>query len=266
MVTQLLAFQWSLCFANKPHSWLGFVIVEFLTNVDVNACITKLDVDTQHFVSNGRSIGNIALVRSSPKLSINLNIRKTRTKGPRSKIRPRTSQKQQPSCNRKRVKNFLNHHYDHHHHHEHHPPPRKPTLWQRPPWKINLKNMEMVIFAKGWTTRSPWRRVGEQITCEEKNQRTLKKFCNKATSSTTNTKMWIFFWRKVWKKKMAMTNMKKDQTSNHWKTWKPNPSPIFVKKKSNQIGTKSHFCKIKIQIQLMLIPQKPLGMKIKGSS
>lgn len=75
-------------------------------------------------------------------------------KGPRSKIRPITPQKQQPSCNKKRVKNFLNHNYDHHHQ----SPPRRPTLWQWPPWKINSKNMEMVIFAKGWTTRSPWKK------------------------------------------------------------------------------------------------------------
>jgi hypothetical protein len=53
------------------------VIVEFLTSVDVDACITKLDVDTQYFVSNGRSIGNITLVGNSPKLSINLNLEKT---------------------------------------------------------------------------------------------------------------------------------------------------------------------------------------------
>jgi hypothetical protein len=44
------------------------VIIEFLTSVDVDTCITKLDVNTQHFVSNGRSIGNITLVGSSPKL------------------------------------------------------------------------------------------------------------------------------------------------------------------------------------------------------
>jgi hypothetical protein len=94
----------------------------------------------------------------------------------------------------------------------------------------------------------------------------LTKFCKKATSSTTNTKMWIFFLGKVWERKMAMTNMKQDQTSNHWKTWKPKPSPIFGKKNQNQIGTKFHFCKIKIQIELILIPQKPLGTKIKSSS
>jgi hypothetical protein len=53
------------------------VIVELLTSIDVEACITKLDVDTQHFVCNGRSIGNITLIGSSPKLSINLNLKKT---------------------------------------------------------------------------------------------------------------------------------------------------------------------------------------------
>jgi hypothetical protein len=53
------------------------VIVEILTSVDVDACITKLDIDTQHFVSNGSSIGNITLVGSSPKLSMNLNLKKT---------------------------------------------------------------------------------------------------------------------------------------------------------------------------------------------
>jgi hypothetical protein len=125
------------------------VIVEFLTSVDVDACITKLNVDPQHFVFNGRSIGNITLVGSFPKLSINLNLKKTRMKGPSSKIRPKTSQKLQPSCNKKRVKNFLNHHYDHRHHREHYPPPRRPTLSQQPSQKINSKNMEMVNFAKG---------------------------------------------------------------------------------------------------------------------
>jgi hypothetical protein len=59
------------------------VIVEFLTSVDVDACITRLVVETQHFVSNGRSIGNITLVGSSPKLSININLKKTQMNGPR---------------------------------------------------------------------------------------------------------------------------------------------------------------------------------------
>jgi len=75
-----------------------------------------------------------------------------------------------------------------------------------------------------------------------------------------------FFLKKIVKEKNGNDTNETRPNIKPLKNMKTKSKSYFCKKKSNQIGTKSHFCKIKIQIELTLIPQKPLGTKIKGSS
>jgi hypothetical protein len=76
-----------------------------------------------------------------------------------------------------------------------------------------------------------------------------------------------FFWKKSVKEKNGNDEHETRPNIKPLKNMKTKTKSYFWKKNNqNQIGTKSHFCKIKIQIELILIPKKPLGMKIKGSS
>jgi len=62
----------------------------------VSTCVDVGDPKTnaQQFVSNGGLVGNIAFIRSSPNPSMNLNPKKTLTRGPMSRIASRTSRRQ----------------------------------------------------------------------------------------------------------------------------------------------------------------------------
>lgn len=67
MASQLLAFQKSLCFANKTHQSPKFVVVEFSANVIIDTWALEIKVYPNYSISNGRSMGNIICVGSSLK-------------------------------------------------------------------------------------------------------------------------------------------------------------------------------------------------------
>jgi len=65
------------------------VVVEFSIGVDGGDPKTN----PQQFVSNGGLVGNITFIRNSPNPSMNLNPKKTLTRGPMSRITSRTSRR-----------------------------------------------------------------------------------------------------------------------------------------------------------------------------
>ncbi len=127
MAIQLLDFQLSFYSTNKTPFNMCCWCMNF-----------KFRSNPQHFVSNGRIMGNITFDGSSRKPSININFKTTQAKKPRPRITLESSRMWEPrqkneyhenNDQEKRKKNLLNHYRDHHHycnHHflfEHHPPP-----------------------------------------------------------------------------------------------------------------------------------------------